>query len=114
MAVADAGDTVLAPAVGGGGSLLVGEVCPGGAVGSVVFADGAPLAFGKIRAPALPVFLAGAIIFEANVFGSLQSGHEDLGYMCCANKHPREGTGRNRAEARPNIGYFETEQGDTV
>ncbi len=52
--VGEAGDPVLAPAVGAGAGLVVAEIRPRVAVLAVVLPDGAPLAFGEIRPPAAP------------------------------------------------------------
>ena len=54
LAIADAEDPVLSPAVGAGPGLVVGEVVPGVAVVAVVLADSAPLPFAEIRAPFPP------------------------------------------------------------
>jgi hypothetical protein len=61
IAIADAGDAVLAPAVGLGPGRVVGEVCPGIAVGGVVFADGSPGAIGEVGAKAPP---PGAVVLN--------------------------------------------------
>src|SRR5262249_16922254 len=52
--VADAGQPVLAPAVGPCDRLVVGEIVPGVAVLAVVVGDGPPLPLAQIRPPALP------------------------------------------------------------
>ena len=57
MAVAEAADAVFAPAIGARARVIVREIIPGVAVRAVVFANRAPLAFGKIRPPALPMDL---------------------------------------------------------
>src|SRR5258708_37319282 len=75
MAIADSSDAAFAPAIGSGAGLVMRKRFPRGATRAVVFADSAPLAFGEIWAPALPIFLPGAIVFEANIFSGLQSGH---------------------------------------
>ena len=54
LVVAEAGQAVLAPAVGAAAGVVVGEVVPGVAVGAVVLADGAPLALAQVRPPPLP------------------------------------------------------------
>src|SRR5690348_10947437 len=59
MIVADAGEPVLAPAIGARAGVIVREVVPGVAAFTVVLADGAPLTFAEIRAPALPGSAAG-------------------------------------------------------
>ena len=53
-------DSFLAPAIGAVGRMVVGEVVPCFAVGRVIFANRAPLAFGEVGTPAAPVF--GAIL----------------------------------------------------
>ena len=52
--VADAGHPVLAPAVGAGAGVVVGEVVPRLAAGAVVLAHGAPRALGEIGTPLVP------------------------------------------------------------
>ena len=44
VAVANAADAVLAPAIGAGARVIVREIFPGGAVGAVILANRAPLA----------------------------------------------------------------------
>ena len=61
LVVGDAGQAVLAPAVGAGAGLVVGEVVPGVAALAVVLADGAPLAFAEVRAPLFPGGLLGLV-----------------------------------------------------
>src|SRR5215471_2879759 len=53
--VAEPRETVLAPAVCSGPGVIVGEVVPRLAVGTVVLADGAPLPLTDVRAPDVPV-----------------------------------------------------------
>ena len=55
MVVADPGQTVFAPAIGSGAGMVMRKKVPRGAVGTVVFAYRAPLAFGKVRPPPPPV-----------------------------------------------------------
>ena len=64
LAVGDAQEPVLAPAVGTALGLLVGEILPAFLVGGVVLPHRPPLPFGKIRAPALPVLLAALVFGE--------------------------------------------------
>src|SRR5262249_20606079 len=52
--VAEAGQAVLAPAVGAAGGGVVGEVAPGVAAGRVVLADGAPLPVADVGPPPPP------------------------------------------------------------
>ena len=54
LVVGDAGEPVLAPAVGARARLVVAEVVPGVAVVAVVLAHGAPLALGEVRPPLPP------------------------------------------------------------
>jgi hypothetical protein len=54
VAVAEAGEPVLAPAVSLRARQVVGEVVPRVAVGAVVLAHGAPRAFGDVRPPTPP------------------------------------------------------------
>ena len=54
LVVGDPAEAVLAPPVGPGAGLVVGEVVPGVAVLAVVLADRAPLPLAEVRAPLLP------------------------------------------------------------
>jgi hypothetical protein len=54
VAVAEAREAVLPPAVGLAARVVVREVVPGRAVRAVVLADGAPRAIGHVRPPAPP------------------------------------------------------------
>ena len=58
--VADAGDAVLAPAIGARAGVIVAEAFPGGPVLAVVFAHRAPLALAEVGSPAPPCRLARA------------------------------------------------------
>ena len=53
--VGEAGQPVLAPAVGARAGVVVRQVLPGGAVRAVVLANGAPLALTEVRPPLVPV-----------------------------------------------------------
>src|SRR5207249_6417261 len=55
VVVRDAGETVLAPAVGARPGVVVGEVFPRRAPRTVVLAHGAPLPLRQVGAPAPPV-----------------------------------------------------------
>ena len=68
LVVADAGDAVLAPAIGPAAGVVVREVIPGVAVGAVILAHRAPLALAEVRPPLPPGLLAEAIFFEAVLF----------------------------------------------
>ena len=72
--VAEAGDAVLAPAVGAAAGVVVGEVLPGVAAGGVVLADGAPLAVAEVGAPAAPAGSAGDGL-DAGALGGVVDGH---------------------------------------
>src|SRR5262249_35239359 len=65
VAVAKAGDGVLAPAVGLAAGVVVGQELPGAAVGAVVLADGAPGAVGNERPPAPPVGQSASVFLQA-------------------------------------------------
>ncbi len=67
--VADACYAVFAPAVGARARLVVRQVVPGVAVGAVVLAHRAPLAFADIGAPAAPGHAVLTCIGQALVFG---------------------------------------------
>src|SRR5262245_6704970 len=69
LLVAEAGETVLAPAIDAAAGVVVREIIPGIAVGRIVFAHRAPLALGKIRPPTTPVFRTGVGGVEAGLFG---------------------------------------------
>src|SRR5438445_13556544 len=76
MAVADARNAIFAPAIGARPRMVMRKRLPRSATGTVIFPDSSPLTFRKIRTPALPIFLASTILFEADVFRGLKSGHE--------------------------------------
>src|SRR4030095_699463 len=60
LCVAEAADAVFAPPIGAATRMLMGEVTPGIAVGTVVFAHRAPLALAHIGppfAPSLPMLV---------------------------------------------------------
>jgi hypothetical protein len=69
--VAETGNAVLAPAIGTAARVLVRQVAPGVAVGTVVFTDGAPLPLGDVGTPATPVGATGLVVGQALFF----SGH---------------------------------------
>src|SRR5207245_5886372 len=58
VAVADARDPVLVPAVGAGAGVINGEVFPRSAIGAVVFAYRPPRPVPEKRSPPVPVRLA--------------------------------------------------------
>ncbi|MEZ4313310.1 MAG: hypothetical protein R3F14_35260 [Polyangiaceae bacterium] len=74
VAVAEAGEAVLVPAVGAAAGVVVREVGPRVAGGAVVLADGAPRALGEVRAPVLPAEEALSLLVEALLLGVLVGG----------------------------------------
>ena len=68
MAVADAREPILIPAVRFGPGMIVRQVLPGIAVGAVIFPDGAQ-ARSLGRAPSLPMGCSVAGFFESALFG---------------------------------------------
>src|SRR6516162_1598600 len=64
MPAANAQDCVFAPAIGARPGMVVGKEFPGCAVWAVVFADRAPLTFGKVWSPSLPVDFASPRFFK--------------------------------------------------
>ena len=76
IAVADAGDAVLAPAVGLAAGEVVGEVAPGVAVGGIVLADGRPCAVADVGPPPPP---AGDVVLDlAETLVLVGLGHHRL------------------------------------
>ena len=71
VAVADAGDAVLAPAIGLAAGQVVAEEVPGVAVGAVVLADGGPGPLADVRAPAPPRSDVVADLGESCMFGGI-------------------------------------------
>src|SRR5262249_19936970 len=70
LVVRDAEEAVLAPAVGAGAGVIVGEIVPGAAVLAVVLAAGAPLPLGQVRAPSLPGNAARRRLFQPRRLGA--------------------------------------------
>src|SRR5690606_15792761 len=64
VAVAEAGEPVLTPAVGARARVVVRQVGPGGAVRAVVLAHRAPLTLAEIGPPALPVAQPSFVLAE--------------------------------------------------
>ncbi len=58
LVVAQAGQAVLAPAVGAAAGVVVRKIVPRGAAGAVILAHGPPLPLGEVGAPAPPGSLA--------------------------------------------------------
>src|SRR5712691_860297 len=78
MAVADAGNAVLAPAVGARARMVVRKVFPSRSIRAVILADCAPLPLGEVRSPALPMNLPKPGLFETLIFRGLNSSHFPL------------------------------------
>src|SRR5581483_7059090 len=57
-AIADAGETVLIPAIRSGTGVVVRQVFPGVSISAVVFAYRSPGTLAEIRPPALPMLFA--------------------------------------------------------
>src|ERR1700679_3274799 len=55
MTVAETGNPIFAPTIGPGAGMIMRKIVPSVAIRAVVFANRAPLAFGKIRTPTFPV-----------------------------------------------------------
>src|SRR5271157_1665255 len=68
LAIADAGKAVFVPAIGARTRVVVRQILPSGAAGTVVLAHRAPGTFAEIRAPALPVFLARSGLCQPDLF----------------------------------------------
>ena len=64
LAIADAEQPVLAPAIRSASRMLVREVLPSIAPIGVVLAHGAPLALGQVGTPPLPVLLPARVRLE--------------------------------------------------
>src|SRR6516162_268860 len=64
LVVGDAGQAVLAPAIGAGARLIVAEVVPGVTAFAVIFADGPPLALAQVGTPLFPRCVVGARFVE--------------------------------------------------
>src|SRR5262249_46542787 len=71
LAIGDSQQPVFAPAVGPAARVVVRQRFPGVAAGRVILAHRAPLAFGEIRAPPLPVLFAAGVFAQAGPFGTL-------------------------------------------
>ncbi len=69
VTIGDSRDSIFAPAIRARTGVIVRKIFPRGAVRTVVLAHGAPLAFGEIRSPALPVSGAEARFLQPFFFG---------------------------------------------
>src|SRR5581483_2007197 len=70
LAVSDAKQAILTPAISAAAGVIVRKVVPTITVGRVILAHGAPLTFGKIRPPSLPVFLPRGILLQTLRFSA--------------------------------------------
>src|SRR5262249_14332502 len=86
--VAQAGEAVLAPAVGAAAGLVVRQVVPGDAALAVVLADGAPLAVAEVGAPFLPALPDARVLVQAVLFGAHEAMVLDEG---AGHKYPSRG-----------------------
>ena len=68
QAVAEAGNAILAPAVGAAARVVVRKIFPCRAAGRIILADSSPLAFGKIRPKKLPRLHAFLFLGEPDFF----------------------------------------------
>src|SRR5262249_36172406 len=69
LVVAEAGDAVLAPAIGAACGMVMGEIAPGIAISAVVLAHRAPLTIADIGTPFPPGLLALPRFLQALPFG---------------------------------------------
>ena len=74
--VAEAGDRILAPAIGAAACLVVADEVPGIAIPAVILAHGAPLAIADIGAPAAPRLGAVSNGAQAGPFGVDRRSHD--------------------------------------
>src|SRR5437764_1391185 len=58
LAIADARETILIPAIGSGARVIMRKVLPSRAVSAIVLAHRAPRSFTEVGSPAFPVLLA--------------------------------------------------------
>jgi hypothetical protein len=80
MGVTNTGNTVLAPSVGTGPSMVVREVAPGITISTVVLSYGSPLPLSNIRTPLLPVLGTIAVFLQTllllgEVFVAVKDNH---------------------------------------
>jgi hypothetical protein len=70
LVIRNAGQPVLAPAVGAGAGLIVSKVVPGVAAFAVILAHGSPLPFAEVGSPLLPRSLLLPSLLQAELFCS--------------------------------------------
>src|SRR5918999_6612045 len=68
MAVGDAAEPILAPAIGATARVVVREIVPRYAVSAVIFPHRAPLTLREVRPPAFPVHFAGPVLLKSKLF----------------------------------------------
>ncbi len=69
LAIGDSQQTIFAPAVCPAASMIVRKILPAIAALRVIFPHRAPLPFGKVRSPTLPILLAKRIFRQTKRFG---------------------------------------------
>ena len=99
LVVAEAGQSVFAPAVGPAPSHVVGEILPRITVGAVVFPHRAPLPVAEVRSPLSPGSLACPGFLQSPLFGvhgakrPLSGGKRKETKMLNGSKRAISGTG---------------------
>jgi hypothetical protein len=73
--VGDAGNPVFAPSIRARSRLIVREVVPGIAVGTIVFANRAPLPLAQVRSPFFPRHVVRACLPQSGLFSVVQYLH---------------------------------------
>src|SRR5579864_7893109 len=68
VAVAESGDSILAPTIDARAGMVMRKIFPSVAIGAVVLAHRSPLALGKIRPPPFPMHFALLRFFESLLF----------------------------------------------
>src|SRR5205823_665802 len=86
MPIADSRKAVLVPAIGSGASVIMRQIFPGRAVGTVVFAHGPPGSLAEIRSPTLPVLLALPVFLQALRFSG--EGLLNIRFLAIHGLHP--------------------------
>jgi hypothetical protein len=85
--VGDAGQAVLAPAVGARAGLVVTEVVPGVSTLALVLAHRAPLAFAQVRSPLAPRDLLLPRFLKSLMFGGHGRSCSPLGFCSLASSN---------------------------
>src|SRR5262249_46532717 len=97
LVVAEASNSVLAPAVGAAAGMVVWQVVPRIAVLAVILPNGAPLPLAEIRSPATPR-RPGARGREPTRLGG---GRQNLLHVRCLNRHRSIPSRRSSLELPP-------------